>query len=169
MSNTSSALYAATMKAASANKIPLVLQKASADTINMVPIGTEPNQLLAWKLPDSASSLLYANVPVPLYWNTARVKIRWTILVFGSGGNARLLARVGPYTAADGATNGEEIQTSSAVPPTTLDLKENTFTSTAILTPGEGFQITFGRLGSASTDTYANDIYIVDAWLERLS
>lgn len=168
MQDTSSDLFAATMTAAAANRIRLDLSPLSGSSITRVAIGDSPNRLAGWELQDSLSSVLFAQQPVPMTWNTARVRIRWTRTAGTNNTNARLFCDIAPYTATAGATNGVQSQTSSSIPGVKL-LKSDAFSSSAALTPGEGISVFLGRLGAAGSDTFDDSIYIVDAWLEKLS
>ena len=164
--DTSTPLSAAVRFAAGGNRIPLNLTPLGT-AVTRETVGSSPNRLAAWKMP-KANVNLVGTVPVPAGWLTCRFVARWS-QIDGGTGNARLYADITAYsndgTIVAGGVRGE---TSSGV-PTAQMLKTNPFASAVPLPAGGGISVAFGRLGTLGSDTYASDIYLVDAWLERLS
>lgn len=167
MSDTGSALYAATMFAASTNAVPIQLTPLAGSTLERVALGVSPNRVLAWKLPDNVSSTLYASVPVPVLWTQVRVRIRWTQPGVGVTGNIRWTCDITPYETGVEASAGVHLESSQSVPAANV-IKEAVFAG-PVVSLGGGVAIALGRLGGSGADTALTDLQIIDVKLERVA
>lgn len=132
----------------------------------LVAIGASPNRIFGTTIPDTVSTVAYGVTPVPPGWNTARVRYQWVRTAAGSGA-VRLSMDATPVVDGSAPTTGASVTSDVAV--AAVNVIEETFGPTVTVTAFTSVSVTFGRIGSSGSDTFAGDIYLVNAMLERVT
>lgn len=165
MSNTGSALYAATTSVVDRRDLQLTVVPAGV-TVPFTPTGTSPAIVNGYTLPKGGTNGVRLMGHIPQGWSTAALRYKWMSLA-GSG-DARLntsysLARVGTASAFSFTTT---TQFTTSAPTTPVQV---TLPSAFPVTPGDHFSGAVNRISDNALDTISGGVLFMDAWLERLS
>lgn len=166
--DTSSDLYDAIKTVASSvQTIPLNLNIASSDAVQLVKIGTGPDWISGYKFPDAVMSMVCANARIPFGWENVTVNFRWTTANPEiANSNVRFFVDTIRTVTNDIQSVGNRYIATVPIP---LNQKNNVFVEghSTTVSGGDGFSTFIIRDGGGTNDVYTGDVILIDAWLAR--